>query len=151
MVDKSRRRFLNWFLGTSMGAAFVSVLYPVARFLSPPSVPEASVFQIEAGATNEPEFLERGFKIIRFGSEPVIVIRLAEREFRAFAGTCTHLDCIVEYQKEPGQIWCNCHNGGYDLAGRNTVGPPPKPLETFKVDLVENGSDQPVKVIVSRT
>lgn len=151
MGDSSRRRFLNGFLGTSLGAALASMIYPVARFLSPPSVPEADVHQIEAGATNEPEFLEQGFKILRFGADPVIVVRLDDQDFRAFAATCTHLDCIVEYQKVPGRIWCNCHNGGYDLNGRNTVGPPPKPLEAFKVDLVADGPRRPRKVIVSRT
>ena len=52
------------------------------------------------------------------GAEPVILVRLSDSEFRAFAGTCTHLDCIVEFHKEPGRIWCNCHNGEYDLNGR---------------------------------
>ena len=31
------------------------------------------------------------------------------------------------------QIWCACHNGLYDLAGRNVSGPPPRPLEVFEV------------------
>jgi len=150
MVDVSRRKFVNWFLGTSVGAAFASMAYPVFQFLSPPEVPEAGVHQIEAGATNDPEFLDRGFRIVRFGVEPVIVVRLSETDFRAFAGTCTHLDCIVEFQPGERRLWCNCHNGGYDMAGRNTVGPPPKPLEVFKVDLVRESSSQPAQVIVSR-
>ena len=71
-----------------------------AQFLSPPEVPEAGVHQIEAGPTNDPEFLDKpGSSIVRFGVEPVIVVRLSETDFRAFAGTCTHLDCIVEFQK----------------------------------------------------
>jgi len=150
MVDLSRRNLINWFLGSSLGAAFLSMAYPVFRFLSPPDVPEANVHQVEAGATNDPEFLDRGFRIIRFGVEPVIVARLSETDFRAFAGTCTHLDCIVEFQPGPQRMWCNCHNGGYDMTGRVTEGPPPKPLEQFKVDLVQESSSQPAKVVVSR-
>jgi len=30
-------------------------------------------------------------------------------------------------------IWCACHNGKYDLNGRNVSGPPPRPLDEFKV------------------
>ena len=150
MVDLSRRSFVNWFLGTSVGAAFVSMAYPVLQFLSPPEVPEAGVHQVEAGPTNDSEFLDKGYRIIRFGVEPVIVVRLSETDFRAFAGTCTHLDCIVEFQKGDRRLWCNCHNGGYDMSGRNTVGPPPKPLEVFQVDLVQESTSQPPKVIVSR-
>ncbi len=148
--DGGRRRFLNWFLGTSIGALCASVLYPVARFVSPPVVPEATTRTVEAGPTNDPDLLERGFKIVRFGSEPVILIRVSETDFRAFAGTCTHLDCIVEYQKGPRRIWCNCHNGEYDLQGRQVAGPPPRPLAPFKVALVSGGSGQPDSIVVSK-
>jgi Rieske Fe-S protein len=148
-----RRRFLNWFLGVSSTALLASILYPVLRFISPPEVPEATTNQVEAGATNDPELLERGFKIVRFGSEPVILIRVAETDFRAFSATCTHLDCIVEYHREHEGgplIWCNCHNGQFNLQGLNIGGPPPRPLEPFKVDLVSQGAGQVTKIVVSR-
>lgn len=147
---KSRRGFLHWFLGTAAGALTVAVLYPVLRFVSPPEVPEASTNQVEAGPTNDPELLEKGFKIVRFGADPVILVRVSETEYRAFAGTCTHLDCIVEFQKNKQRIWCNCHNGEYNLHGQVVAGPPPKPLEPFKVDLVFKGSGQPQTIVVSR-
>lgn len=146
----NRRSFLNWLLGTSVGALGASLLYPLARFVSPPEIPEASTQQVEAGAVNDAELLDRGFKILRFGNEPVILVRIGEEDFRAFAGTCTHLDCIVEYHREPGRIWCNCHNGEYDLRGRVVAGPPPKPLEAFKVDLVAKSAGQPKTIVVSR-
>jgi Rieske Fe-S protein len=149
-AGESRRSFLNWFFGTSVGALLATVLYPVVRFVSPPEVPEASTNQVEAGPTNDPELLEKGFKIIRFGAEPVILIRLSDADFRAFAGTCTHLDCIVEYHRDKQRIWCNCHNGEYNLQGQRVAGPPPKPLEPFKVDLVVKGSGQPQTIVVSR-
>jgi Rieske Fe-S protein len=145
-----RRRFLNWLLGTSFGALAASILYPVARFLDPPDVPEATTNQVEAGPTNDPVLLERGFKIVRFGNDPVILLRVADDDFRAYAATCTHLDCIVEYQPDQQRIWCNCHNGAYDLSGRQTAGPPPRPLERFKVDLVRRDPLQPATIVVSR-
>ena len=148
--DTSRRRFLNWFLGTSSGALLASISYPVLRFISPPEVPEATTNQVEAGATNDPDLLENGYKIIRFGVEPVILVRVAESDFRAFAGTCTHLDCIVEFQKDKKRIWCNCHNGEYNLHGQQVAGPPPKPLEPFQVDLVYKGAGEPQSIVVSR-
>jgi Rieske Fe-S protein len=148
--DRGRRNVLNWFLGTSVGGLLVAVLYPVARFVSPPDEPEAATHQVEAGATNDPELVEKGFKIVRFGAEPVILIRVSEDEYRAFAATCTHLDCVVEYQKDHARIWCNCHNGEYDLHGRNVAGPPPKPLEPYDVHLVSRGTGQPATIVVSR-
>lgn len=144
------RRLLNWMLGTTSGALLVSVLYPVARFLSPPDIPEATTNQVEAGPTNDPELLERGYKILRFGAEPVILVRVSETDFRAFSATCTHLDCIVEYHKNDEVIFCNCHNGSYDLAGRVTGGPPPHALASYTVNLESRGPGQPMTVVVSR-
>jgi Rieske Fe-S protein len=150
LENKGRRRMLNWFLGTSVGALFASIAYPVVRYLSPPSVPEASTSQVEAGSVNDPELVQQGFKILRFGSEPVILIRVSETDFRAFSATCTHLACIVGFRKAQKLIWCNCHNGEYDLNGRNIAGPPPKPLTPFAVHVVSGGPDQPGKLVVSR-
>lgn len=149
--DQLRRRFVNWLLGCSVAGLFGSIFYPVFRYMSPPEVPEATTNQIEAGPTNDPELLERGYKIVRFGSEPVILVRVAEDDYRAFAATCTHLDCIVEYQKDTERIWCNCHNGEYDLSGRNVGGPPPRPLETFSVHLASTTPGQPSNIVVVRS
>jgi cytochrome b6-f complex iron-sulfur subunit len=146
----TRRRFLDWLLGSSAGALVLSIAYPVVRYLSPPRVPEATTRQVDAGPVNAPDLLERGFKIVRFGGEPVILIRVAEDDFRAFSATCTHLDCIVEYQRGPRRIWCNCHNGEYDLTGRNVAGPPPRPLERFEVNRVARSPGEPPTLVVSR-
>ena len=81
------RRFVNWFLGSSAGALVASIFYPVFRFLSPPEVPESTTHQVEAGPTNDPELVEKGFKIVRFGNEPVLLVRVAEDDYRAFAAT----------------------------------------------------------------
>jgi len=80
----------------------------------------------------------------------VIVIRVADGDIRAFSGTCTHLDCIVEYQNSARRIWCNCHNGEYNLQGQQVAGPPPRPLEPFRVDLVTRGAGQPRQIVISR-
>jgi Rieske Fe-S protein len=149
-VESGRRRLLNWFLGTSVGALCVSLAYPVLRFVSPPSVPETTTAQVEAGSTNDPDLALKGFKILRFGTEPVILIRVSDTDFRAFSATCTHLSCIVEFRRTQQLIWCNCHNGEYDLNGRNVAGPPPRPLTPFAVHLVSGGPGQPDKVVVSR-
>jgi cytochrome b6-f complex iron-sulfur subunit len=149
MVDVGRRRFVEWFLGTSVGALAASVLYPVARFLDPPRIAEQSVQQVEVGPADDPELVRKGFKIVRFGVEPVIVVRAAEGVYRAFTATCTHLDCIVEYRPEAGRIWCNCHNGQYDpQTGRNVAGPPPRPLTPLVVHTVaQSGGGAPVLVV----
>jgi Rieske Fe-S protein len=145
-----RRRFLNWFLGTSLGAVVAAIIYPIVRYASPPHIPEATTNQVEAGDVSDPQLAEKGFKIVRFGAEPVILVHVGGSEYRAFSATCTHLDCIVGYQKDRSRIWCNCHGGAYDLNGRNIAGPPPRPLTAYKVNLVARGSE-PAKIVVSKS
>ncbi|MDH3402691.1 MAG: ubiquinol-cytochrome c reductase iron-sulfur subunit [Acidobacteriota bacterium] len=150
MTDAARRKLLTWLLNSSFGALAATVLYPVARFVSPPEIPEADTNLVEAGLSNDPELVEKGFKILRFGNDPVILLRTEADEYRAFAGTCTHLDCIVEFHRTENVIWCNCHNGEYDTQGKVVGGPPPRPLQAFKVDLVDKGPGQPSAIVVSR-
>jgi len=145
-----RRRFLNGFLGTTFGALVASVLYPILRYVSPPRIPEASTNQIEAGPTNDPALMEKGFKIVRFGAEPVVLVKVTDTDFRAFTATCTHLDCVVGYQKDKSRLFCNCHGGAYDLNGRNVSGPPPRPLTPYKVNLASKGAGQPDTIVISK-
>lgn len=145
-----RRRFLNWFLGTSIGALLASIVFPILSYLKPPATAEAATAEVEAGPVNDPAFLDRGFKIVPFGADPVIVVRVTESDFRALSATCTHLDCIVEYRSELQVLWCNCHNGRFDLTGRNIAGPPPRPLTPYQVHVVQRRPGQPATVVVSK-
>jgi len=149
MMEQTRRWFLSLLLRLSSIALIGAVLYPIIRYLSPPEVPEAATNQVDAGKTNDPEFLDKQFKIIRFGKDPVIVIKVAEEDFRAFSAVCTHLSCIVNFRKDRRLIWCYCHNGIYDLNGKNIGGPPPRPLTPYTVVLDTSGGE-PADVIVRR-
>jgi len=73
--------------------------------------------------------------VVAFGSAPAIVVRTATGDYRAFSAVCTHLQCTVQYRPDLQHIWCACHNGHYDLSGRNIAGPPPRPLEQYDVNL----------------
>ncbi len=67
----------------------------------------------------------------------MLVIRTDTGELRAFNATCTHLDCTVQYREDKKDIWCACHNGTFDLSGRNISGPPPRPLDDYVVNIVD--------------
>ncbi len=132
--EPTRRRFINWFLATSVGAFVVAVLYPVVRYLIPPEVAEST-----AGSVTLPikaaEVKANSGQIFKFGSRPGILVRTPGGDLRAFSAVCTHLNCTVQYRTDISEIWCACHNGHYDLNGKNTAGPPPKPLEAFVVNV----------------
>lgn len=133
-VDPGRRNFLNWFLGTTAGAFIVSVTYPLSRYLIPPQVEESTARTVTL--TLKPnEVKQNTGQIFRFGSQPGILVRTPNDELKAFSAACTHLACIVQYRSDISHIWCACHNGHFDLSGRNIEGPPPKPLEEFLVNV----------------
>jgi Rieske Fe-S protein len=129
--EESKRDFLKYFLGGGFFAWMAAVLYPVLAYLKPPKQGEVEVSSVKVGKLAEIE--KDSGRIIKFGTKPVILVRSAEGELHAFSATCTHLDCTVQYRKDFGVIWCACHNGKYDLNGRNISGPPPKPLDEFRV------------------
>lgn len=127
----NRRDFLKYILSGGLLGLAASILYPIIAYLKPPAQREVEVSSIKAGKIAD--FEKESGKIIRFGSKPVILIRTAKGEFSAFSAICTHLDCTVQYRKDMGVIWCACHNGKYDLTGHNISGPPPRPLEEYRV------------------
>lgn len=132
----SRRNFLNYILSLSGLGLAASILYPLAAFLKPPKQSEVEVSNVFACKLSELDL--DSHKIIRFGTKPVILIRTKEDKLVAYSATCTHLDCTVQYRSDFGTIWCACHNGKFDLSGRNISGPPPRPLDPYKVALKDD-------------
>lgn len=134
-TGRTKRDFLKYVLGGSLFAWLSAVLYPVLAYMKPPKQGEVLVSSVNAGKLAD--LANDTGKIIKFGTKPVILVRTAGGELKAFDATCTHLDCTVQYRGDMGVIWCACHNGKYDMNGRNIAGPPPKPLEPYRV-VVQN-------------
>ncbi|MFZ0391500.1 MAG: Rieske (2Fe-2S) protein [Calditrichia bacterium] len=135
-MDNGRRKFLNIIIAGGIAGWVASVIYPVISYLKPPKIPEAQVNSVKGGTVSD--FPPNSGQIIQFGRIPVILIRTVDGKFKAFEATCTHLDCIVQYRTDTHRIWCACHNGVYDLNGRNISGPPPKPLTQYNVNISDD-------------
>lgn len=140
----SRRKFVQVILATSFGAMFLSFAYPVLRFLVPPKVGEPRIASAEV-PWKAVELKPNSGRIFKFGSQPGILVKTPEGELRAFTAICTHLACTVQYREDMQMIWCACHNGHYDLFGKNVAGPPPRPLGAYKVQVKMDG-----KIVVAR-
>ena len=130
-IEPARRRFVEFLLGGGLLASVISFVYPVLRYLVPPPVAELGGDEVVAAKVGE--LKPNGSKIFRFGSRPGLLLLSAEGEYRALSATCTHLSCTVQYRNDLRQVWCACHNGLYDLNGRNISGPPPRPLDNYVV------------------
>jgi Rieske Fe-S protein len=128
----NRRRVLNWFLSSTVGAFVVSVVYPVSRYLTPPETPEPTAASVTLPFKPD-DMKPNSGRVFRFGNRPGLLVRMESGEFRAFSAICTHLNCTVQYRDDLAHIWCACHNGHFDLNGRNIAGPPPRPLDALVV------------------
>lgn len=137
------RRWITLLLGSGVLASIASFIFPAMRYMIPPPVGESTSRSVVAATVNE--LKNNSGKIFKFGSKPALLVRMPDGEYRAYTAICTHLNCTVQYREDLHQIWCACHNGFYDLAGRTVSGPPPRPLETFQVNV--QGED----VVVTRS
>lgn len=142
MGGLNRRRILQFVLGTGIGASIVSFLYPIVGFILPPKTRASASESHEAGDAED--LKPNSGMVFQFGNQPALLVRTPEGDLRAFTAVCTHLGCTVRYEPESKVIWCPCHNAMFDLHGRVIAGPPPRPLEEYKVNLRDG------KIVVSR-
>ena len=130
---KSKRDFLKIVLGGGLVGWAATLLYPPFSYLNPPRQAEVEVTSVNVGKLAG--IPKDSGTIVRFGNKPVLLVRSGSDQLRAFSAICTHLDCTVQFKSDIGMIWCACHNGKYDMNGRNVSGPPPRPLEEYRVVL----------------
>jgi len=142
--DATRRGFVNWMLGTSVGAFLIAVLYPVGPYLVPPPIGESTAASVTLPIKPGDVKPNTG-QIFKFGSRPAILVRTSAGDLKALSAVCTHLNCTVQYRPDLSHIWCACHNGHFDLNGQNISGPPPRPLDAFVVNVRGN------QIVVSKS
>lgn len=135
-IRQERRTFINWLIGGGIIALFGSILYPIYKYVIPPPSGEANVSQLKLPfKLKDLQDDPKKSRIFKFGRTLGIIIVTPDDKVKAFSAICTHLSCTVQYRIDLGLIWCACHNGRYDLQGRNISGPPPRPLEEYAVHL----------------
>ncbi|MFH1918484.1 MAG: ubiquinol-cytochrome c reductase iron-sulfur subunit [Planctomycetota bacterium] len=148
-------------LNTGIATTAAAIFYPVVRFLWPRAATVSGALEVAAPfrVNDLPSTAGNPFN---FGGKPCLVVLTPEGvkrraqgsplrpdDVKAFNAICTHVDCTVQYRAEKGDIFCTCHDGVYDLNGKNVSGPPPRPLEIYKVSL--RGDPGQEEIIVSRT
>lgn len=128
-----RRRFIDLLLAGQFLALAAAVLYPLARFLFPSAAAGQDPAEVKVGPAAD---LPPGSgRLVKLGSRPVLVLRTTDGQLRALLATCTHLNCTVEFRKDRSDIHCACHDGRYDITGKNVGGPPPRPLTALPVEV----------------
>lgn len=138
-VTRTRRSVLDLLLGIGVLGWVGSIVFPVLKYLKPLSAagPEGP---IHLNPEQLAQLSKEKFVILRAGPARVLVFEDAASEVRSLSAKCTHEGCTVQFSKDEQAIVCACHNGRFDLDGRNISGPPPRPLTQFAVLKDEAGN-----------
>jgi cytochrome b6-f complex iron-sulfur subunit len=135
MDASGRRKFLGCCLGGIVTIALTGVVYPIFRYLAPREQQTGS-----AKVTfPEADVPEGDAKFIQYAGSAAVLVRKKGGDLIALSAVCTHLGCIVQWQKERQEFLCPCHAGLYTVDGAVISGPPPKPLQKIPV-VVANGT-----------
>lgn len=129
----ARREFLKFGILGAAGIIASTAIYPLVGLAERKTPPKPLVF---ADAVLLSEMPEVGIKKVALYLTPggkadarVFVKRDPSGKLTAFSAVCTHLGCVVNYDRLKDQFICPCHGGVYDGNGKNIAGPPPRPLK----------------------
>ena len=67
-------------------------------------------------------------------NKPVIAMNTPDG-YKAVSAVCTHLGCIVYWDEKKEVIACPCHEAFFTTEGAVISGPPPAPLEVYRVQV----------------
>jgi len=124
-----RRGVLKGIFRFALALGLGGVLYGMYRFLAP-GAGSASPVEIPLS-----EIPVGGSLTFQYGTIPGIVLREEEEKFKAFSLICTHMACTVVWNEGKKEFFCPCHDGYFDAEGNVISGPPPTPLERFRVEV----------------
>jgi Rieske Fe-S protein len=133
-VVVSRRGLLTLLLACS-AALFLTTIPFARRFVGrrEERFPKVALGQVSDLPTGEARpFLYPG------KDTPALLVHLANGEWRAYGGMCTHLGCVVYWDTASGKLLCPCHNAAFaGDTGAVLMGPPRHSLP--RIDLSVEG------------
>ena len=130
----SRRRFL-----TNLSRAFLSLwglgaAGVIGAYLRAPERGERIAERtVRVGLLDDLRIGEG--RLVRHGITPFYVVRLDASRVVAISAVCTHVRCILGFDRDRRTLVCPCHDGRFDLAGNVLSGPPPRPLANYPVSV----------------
>lgn len=71
--------------------------------------------------------------------DPAVLLRLSDTDVVAFSQKCTHLGCVVFFQRDEQRWHCPCHERNFDVSGSVLSGPPTRPLGRILVEVRDDG------------
>jgi Rieske Fe-S protein len=74
-------------------------------------------------------------EVIPFRKERTFIVR-TEEGFLAISSVCPHLHCVVNWNAVIKEFECPCHGAKFNQFGEVVAGPPPRPLDLYKLQIV---------------
>jgi cytochrome b6-f complex iron-sulfur subunit len=74
-------------------------------------------------------------EVLPFRKERTFILR-TEGGFLAISAICTHLHCVVNWNEMLKKFECPCHGAKFNHNGEVLEGPPPRPLDLYKLQIV---------------
>ncbi len=131
----TRGGFLKWLIGAIGVVAVGGIVYPIVRFLKPPTASTAAIGQVvNLGPVSS--FPAGQLTVATVAGRPVIV-RNAGGTITVFSAICTHLGCVVA--PSGTGLRCPCHGSQYSATGAVVHGPATLPLPLYSAK-VSGGS-----------
>ena len=132
-LPESRRRVLGWLAKGFLSLWGLGFLWVTSSFLKPPHSRRSLTQRVIS--LGPAEDLEVGQSMmVRHGRDPIFVVRKDESTLVGLSGVCTHMRCVLNWDRDQGILACPCHNGGFDLSGNVLRGPSPRPLQRYRVE-----------------
>jgi cytochrome b6-f complex iron-sulfur subunit len=133
MANEGRRKFLGTCLAGAAVVAVAGAIYPVLRYLAPRSSQQGAE-KVTFAVNDLPE---GEAKFFQFAGSSAVVVKTKAGDVIALSAVCTHLGCIVQWEKDQQDFLCPCHAGRYASNGSVVAGPPPRPLAKLPVSVAE--------------
>ena len=124
MENTDRRKFLGVCLAGATAVAAAAAAYPVFRYLAPRSGQQGADKQVFATS----DLPEGEAKFFEYAGSSAVLVKTKTGDIIVLSAVCTHLGCIVQWEKDKQDFLCPCHAGQYSADGTVLSGPPPRPL-----------------------
>jgi len=131
--NQGRRKFLLGLSWAGVGLLITTFLAAVLKFFWP-HVSSRPARSVQVGF---PEDFQPG-QVVYHPSRKLFIVR-DSKGFLSLSARCTHLGCMVVWNRDHRMFLCPCHGGKYDAEGRNVEGPPPRPLDLLALRLDDGG------------
>jgi cytochrome b6-f complex iron-sulfur subunit len=132
--NPTRRRFLDLLSKAFLGLWGLGIAGAIGAYLRPPEHGSGMAERtVRIGPLEDLKFGEA--RLVRHGVSPFYVVRLDATRIVALSAVCTHVRCILGFDRERRALTCPCHDGRFDLAGQVLSGPPPRPLTSYSVSV----------------